>query len=155
MAKKKTQRLKRGELAMMSPEQRREHIRAQQLRYRHSPKGRATNRRNNRKFAKIYAETKPFICVCKECGKEFNAPSLSRKRCPDCKNNIITQADINRARRRKRIAIRSKIIALALRGMTQMAIAREVGYSQSAVSALLRRSGLIKQWRDKRNERNV
>lgn len=147
-------RLKRGELAAMTDAQRKAHLRELQKYYRSTPRGKAKSQADNKKYAELYAQTKPFKCVCNICGKTFQTWRKCHKRCEDCRNRPSIKHCHRIQQRQKNCARKGHIFALALLGMDQIDIARHVGCSQSGVSSLLRRTKMINRWREKKNERN-
>lgn len=135
-------RLARGSFKQMTPEQQRAHILMLGARYRKNNRKKLQER--NRYYHKLYMETKPYLCVCKVCGKEFNAPSPNYRRCEECRA-IPSAAELHRAKMREKNAINAKILELARTGVKQMEISRITGICQPAISQLCIRNG-IRRW---------
>lgn len=98
---------------------------------------------NNKYWAQLYRETKPFKCICKICGAEFMASRSERKRCPKCR---VEKAYISEMRkktivlkREERRAEYQQIVRMYKQGVKQQTIADTLGRSQSGISAILRK----------------
>lgn len=103
----------------------------------------------NRYYANLYAETKPFVCVCIKCGRKFNAARNSYKKCPWCiekkkklKDMRLKVAEI---KRKERKAEYQKILEMHKKGIKQQAIADALGRCQSGVSAIIRKLNTCKK----------
>ena len=128
-----------GSFKNMTPDEQRAHLSMLCVRYRKNNPKKVQER--NRYFYKLYKETKPFKCVCKLCGREFNAPSVNYRRCDECRA-IPSAAALHRAKMREKNAIKAKILKLARAGVTQMEISRITGSRQNAISQLCIRHGI-------------
>lgn len=136
-------RLKPGELQAMSPEDRREHIKKLQKRWRE--RNRELLRAKNHVWSIYYQRYRPFKCICQICGKEFGAPRNYFVTCPACikarkaRNKALQKAKIDR--RKAKIARNKEIIRLHKKGLLQREIAKRVGIGQANVSYVLRMNG--------------
>lgn len=136
-------RLKYGATKDMSPEEYRQYKRDLQKRWR-------TNhpdwvKASNKHWSEVYSQTKPFKCICVDCGREFSASRNTPKHCPRCRTERAYVAEM----RKKTIALRqeerkaeyAQIIKMYKDGHTQEIIAETFGRSQSGVSQIIRRLG--------------
>ena len=78
----KERRLKPGEYIAMSDEEKIAWRRILQKRWRHNHPEWVKN--SNKKWSKTYKETKPFECICVQCGIKFGAARNHLKLCPQC-----------------------------------------------------------------------
>lgn len=138
-------RLKHGEFIAMTPEQKKEHLRMLRKRYRDAHPDKIHE--NNLHFYQVYKRFKPHRCICVKCGKPFDAPRWYYKWCDDCKNKPWGQERkqailAKRQARKERIEL---VLELAKKGLYEREIAEKTGYTQSAVSAILRRNNMRRQ----------
>ena len=135
------QRLKYGSSKYMSKEEYQEHKRVLQHRWRHNNPEKI--KRQNKKYADIYKETKPFECVCSKCGKTFNASRSSFKTCPNCVKEshrlVMMRKKAAELKTEERKAEYTEIIKLYKQGHTQQVLAETFGRSQSGISVIIRR----------------
>ena len=135
-------RLKPGEFIAMTPEQKQEHKRMLNRRYRVKNPDKIHKR--NLYFYELYKTIKPCVCICKKCGNKFNAPRKYYKLCDTCRNTdwgkIRTQNILDR--RNERIRKHELIIQLAKLGLKQSDIAAQVGYCQRNVSKIMVDAGM-------------
>lgn len=137
-------RLPYGTFKTLTPEQQREHMRMLQKRTR--DKNRKKINERNKEYFERWKIEKPFICTCKWCGKQFNAPRNNRYVCPDCHHKKSMSTLEKRAgvyMKRTMKAYRDKqVLKLARQKWPQEYIAKEFGISQRLVSAICLRNGL-------------
>lgn len=149
-------RLARGDFQKMTPEQQRAHKFMLRARYRENH--REELQEQNRYYSALYAKTKPFLCVCKKCGKEFNARrSDARTICDECRAKS-AQASAQRRtelreRQIKRRAQWTKCLELARTGMLQKEISKITGLKQATISQLCLRNGIRRQPKRPRRKR--
>lgn len=97
----------------------------------------------NKYWKEMYQQTKPCECVCKFCGRKFNAARKHYKVCPQCLADWHRKAEITRkavvVKQEERKAEYDQIIRMRKQGLKQQVIADTLGRSQSGVSAILRR----------------
>ena len=146
-------RLRHGEYIAMSPEEKIEHKRLLQRRWRHNhPEWVKTS---NKKWSDIYRESKPFKCVCVKCGAIFGAARSHLKLCPECLAKRRANAEMRRNAQIERQNIKNKqvadIIEMARQGIPQTKIAEITGRTQSGISAILRNFGIRKKKLTRRN----
>ncbi len=144
----KYKRIKRGSFKNMTPDEQRAHRLMLQRRWRANNRDKL--RAHNHYYWELYKKTKPTLCVCQKCGKEFYAPRKNYcKRCDDCRalaaqvaaqNREKVQAQAIRAQEKR--AIRAKILKLARAGVKQIEISRLTGYPQSSVATVCIRNGI-------------
>lgn len=138
----KTQRLKKGEYLAMTDEQKKQHKRDLQKdwRARHPEWVKSSNKY----WAKRYAETKPFICICERCRREFfYSRKKGAKYCVLCREEMKRQVEekkrIAQEKRIAKINRYAEIIRLHKLGYQQAVIAEMVGgITQNGVSRVLR-----------------
>lgn len=98
---------------------------------------------NNKHWAQVYHETKPFKCICKICGAEFMASRSERKRCSKCCAEKAYVAEVRKKtimlKREERKAEYKLVLEMYKDGHTQEIIAETLGRSQSGISAILRK----------------
>lgn len=87
----KKERLKHGEFIAMSDEEKLNHKRFLQRRWRKNHPEWVKS--SNDYWAKRYKATKPFECICTECGKTFNGARSCLKLCPDCLKKVHEHAE--------------------------------------------------------------
>lgn len=146
-SKMQERRLKPGEYIAMSPEEKKEHDRMLQRRWRH--KHSDWVKTSNKKWADHYKETKPFKCVCKKCGCDFYKPRNCYKICPDCWIKIHAHAELIRNTKIKKQNAKNELVAdiiqMRRKGLSQAEIAKKIGRTQSGVSVILRSFGIRKK----------
>lgn len=140
-------RLKHGEWIAMSPEDKLKWKRHLQKRWRHNNP--EYTKRQNQYYAELYRSTKPFLPICKVCNEPFHAPRSCYKICPDCKIKIHERRVAKQNKKTRNGELRraqiEEIINLWKSGMSQNKIAKIYKRTQSGISALLRRKGIIKK----------
>ena len=137
-------RLKYGAFKLMTPEEQHEH--SLMLHRRWASKNRETVRNQFKKYYDIWKSTKPFECICVNCNHKFNAVRPYYKLCNKCQENIhINAKEKQEALEKKRADYRDKIqqiLEMARTGAPQKQIADKFGYTQCAISAIMRRNGI-------------
>jgi hypothetical protein len=136
-------RLKQGEFFTMTHEQQKAHKRMLQKRWRARNKDRV--KEMNHKWAVYYWATKPFLCICQKCGKEFGAARRYFITCPDCIQAHIAK---NKAKRdlaimkaKEKVKRNKNIIRLHQKGLLQKEIEQRTGVKQGTISYILRTNG--------------
>lgn len=144
--KMKRERLPWGQTKFMSEEEYRQYKRDLQARWRHAHT--EWVKYNNKKWAEIYSKTKPFECICKKCGKKFNASRNSQKSCPECVNlrhlGAVKKREDYKAKIEKKQKDIQQILVMAKMGIRQRIIADVLKMSQSGISQIMRRNGIIR-----------
>lgn len=132
----KEERLKRGDFKKMTPEQQTEWKHYLQKRWRDNHKDKM--HAENKKWFEHYKTVKPYICVCKRCGAEFNSPRPYYKLCGKCPT--LTELRKNQIRERWEQRRQNILEALELRnqGLTQEKIAKRFNTSQENISRWFR-----------------
>ena len=141
------ERLKHGTFKLMTLEQQIQHRR--DLHNNWASKHRDFLRKKYKKYYESWKINKPFECVCIKCGANFNAPRKLYKLCDKCKENVHLQAQKTRnALEKKRAEYRQKIqqiLKMGEKGIAQQKIAEKFGYTQCAISWILRKYGIHRQ----------
>lgn len=142
----KKERLKHGEFIAMSAEEKLNHKRFLQKRWRKSHPEWVKN--SNKYWAARYKETKPFVCVCAYCGKTFNGRRSCLKMCQDCIQKLHDHAEALRVKKKMRILekrnLEKQIISWHNQGLNQVQISKILGRSQSGISVILRKHNIRK-----------
>lgn len=96
----------------------------------------------NKYYNKLYQKTKPCVCICINCGKEFNAPRKYYKICPEC-HKIPTKHELyvkEMAKRRKeRQEMIEEVKYWYSKGETQEVLAEDFGVTQKTISNWVRK----------------
>lgn len=142
----KRKRLPWGQTRSMSEEEYKQYKRNLQTRWRHAHP--EWVKYSNKKWAEIYSKTKPFECICQKCGKKFNASRNSQKSCPDCVNLRHLTAEKKREewleKKNKKQEDIKQILVMARMGIKQRIIADTLKMSQSGISQIMRRNGVVR-----------
>lgn len=142
----KKKRLPWGQTRNMSEEEYKQYKRDLQTRWRHAHPEYV--KRSNKKWAEIYSKTKPFECICVHCGKKFNASRNSQNSCPDCVNIRHSIAEKKRKelleKKNKKQEDIKQIFVMARMGIKQRIIADALKMSQSGISQIMRRNGIVR-----------
>lgn len=140
-------RLEYGATKNMTDEEKRQHRRDLQRRWRKNHPD--FIKMQNKHFYEFYSRVKPYICICVKCGQKFYKSRKYYKFCPECLENMHKTADL----RRKAIVLKQEerqqeykeIVDMYKNGHSQQIIAETFGRSQSGVSQIIRRLKLKKQ----------
>lgn len=101
----------------------------------------------NRYYFKKRQLEKPYIAVCKRCGKEFNAARPYYKICLNCQN-LPTLRQIKEKETKRRLKQKVKDIQEAQRlynsGITQEVIAEHFGVTQKTISNWIHNKNKLK-----------
>ena len=134
-------RLKYGATKYMTPDEYKQYKRDLGKRWRKNNK--AKIKAKNKYYAELYKQTKPCECICKNCGRKFNAPRKYYKLCSQCLEENHYIAEVKRKtvalKQEERIAEYKEIVRMSKQGFTQMIIAETFGRTQSGISSILRR----------------
>lgn len=99
-------------------------------------------KRQNKFYSDKRTAEKPYVVICKRCGKEFNAPRSCYKTCPDCQKipskNSLYRKEVALRRERKQQLLK-EVKSLYKKGITQQNIAKLYGVSQKTVSNYLKK----------------
>ena len=95
------------------------------------------SKKQNKYYAEKRQKEKPYVCICKKCGKEFNAPRKCYKICPNCRiypslRNIKKQNAEKRLK--KKIGDIQEAQVWARMGLSQQTIADHFAVSQKTIS---------------------
>lgn len=139
------QRLKKGEWIAMSPEDKLKWKRFLQRRWRQNHP--ETVKQSNKHWAEFYKKVKPHLIACRGCGTKFYAARKNRHLCDSCLENrhqrqIVLKQEL-KERKKAREKFLKDITKMWESGIPQTQIAKKYGRTQSGISALLRRKGII------------
>lgn len=138
------ERLPYGTFKTLTPEEQKAHMK--ELRKRDREKNREKRNAYNKTFFDRWKIEKPFICTCKYCGSQFNAPRNNRYVCPECHAKRHNAAEFKRfVLETERNAKKNRnliILQLAEKGLTHKEIAKTVQVAPRVVSAVCVKKGL-------------
>lgn len=94
-------------------------------------------KRQNRYYSKKRQKEKPYIAICKLCGKEFHTAREYNKICPDC-HKLPTKHQIHieesKKRKKEKALIRDEVRYWYKKGLTQCVLAEDFGVTQKTIS---------------------
>lgn len=129
------ERLKYGATKDMSPEEYKEYKRRLGKRWRDNNPEKV--KAQNRYYSEKRRIEKPYICVCKRCGKNFNAQRNFFKICPECQllpSRTKLFLEERAKRKEKRLQNIEEVKLWYKAGFTQMQIAKDFKVSQKTIS---------------------
>lgn len=98
-------------------------------------------KKQNDYFAAKYRTEKPFICTCKYCGQQFNAPKNCYQICPTCSarpsKKRLKQLEIEQRRLARQASIEEARFWYS-KGITQEVLAEDFGVAQKTISNWVR-----------------
>lgn len=134
-------RLKYGATKYMTPDEYKQYKRDLGKRWR--KKNKAKIKAKNKYYADLYKIIRPCECICKICGRKFDAPRKYYKLCPQCLKENRYIAEVKRKtialKQEERRAEYEQILVMRRMGIRQRVIADALGRSQSGISSILRR----------------
>ena len=126
-------RLEYGSFNKMTDEEKKEHLKMLQKRWRKNHPEWVKNQ--NKKYYKIYKETKPCKCICVRCGREFFAPRSYYKLCGECPSKYeLYKMGVKMRRDRKALIAQQAVEMYKTGKYTQEEVAKIFGTYQKQVS---------------------
>lgn len=127
------ERLKRGEFKNMSPEKQKEWKRYLQKRWRSEHK--EVMKKENKYWYDLYRKTKPYKCICKRCGKEFDSPRPYYVLCGKCPSQNELEKRRIAEKKRLREERKNAAVKMYLTGKySQQQVAEHFGTIQKQIS---------------------
>lgn len=140
-------RLKYGATKNMTDEEKKQHNRYLQRRWRKNHPD--FIKAQNKYYYEFYSRVKPYTCICVKCGQKFYKSRKCYKLCPECLENMHKTADLRRKvivlKQEERQQEYKEIVDMYKNGHSQQIIAETFGRSQSGVSKIIRKLKLKKQ----------
>lgn len=130
-------KLKYGEGRTLKPEERVLWTRYLRWRWRRANPDKV--KAENKHWGEFYKKMRPYRCICKRCGCEFNADRPYRLYCGKCPSKSKLNQERIAAKKKQREQLKNAVVMLYCTGkMTQQEIADRLGIYQKYVSLFIK-----------------